>query len=123
MTSSALAPQNTLVGVNQRRLTMRELTEDQQQLAYRFAALALRADATGCDPWEWHGDLDWRRYFVTREWDVGGVWVSVGGEQSHRGHLTRWLHVGGEDQCDGADRHQLIQALTDAGELLEGLQA
>jgi hypothetical protein len=99
-----------------------DLTDEQQSLAFRFAALALPLDATDCDPWEWHGAGDWRRYFLTKEWDVSGLWVSVGGEQNHFGKVKRWLHVGGEDQCDDSDRHQLIDALTEAGKLLDGLR-
>jgi hypothetical protein len=101
---------------------MRDLTDEQQALAYRFADLALPLDATECDPWEWHGTQDWRRYFLTRDWDVGGIFVTVGGEQNHLGDVVRWLHVGGNDQCDGSDRRTLIDALTAAGTLLDGLQ-
>jgi hypothetical protein len=100
-----------------------DLTHDQQVLAYRFAALALPPDATECDPWEWHGAQDWRRYFLTKDWDIGGIFVTVGGEQNHHGGVIRWLHVGGSDQCDGADRRDLIDALTDAGKLLDGLRS
>jgi hypothetical protein len=68
-----------------------------------------------------HGDDDWRRPFLTREWEVAGLWVSVAGEQDHHGDVTRWVHVGGEDQCTGSDRGHLIAALTDAGTLFDSL--
>jgi hypothetical protein len=100
---------------------MGDLTDEQQWLAFRFAGIPLPLDATGCDPWEWHGSQDWRRYFMTREWDVDGLWVSVGGEQNHLGQISRWLHVGGDDQSDSADRQELVAALTEAGHLLDGL--
>ena len=102
---------------------MRDLTDDEQQLAYRFAAVALPPDAIACDPWEWHGGTSYRRYFLTREWNVAGIWVSVAGEQDHEGGITRWMHVGGEDQCSTSDRRELIVALQEAGELLDALQA
>ena len=101
--------------------SQRELSADEQMLAYRFAHLALPLDAVSCDPWQWHGDQDWRRYFLTREWDIDGIWVSVAGEQNHRGGITRWMHVGGEDQCDTSDRTQLIVALCEAGRLFDAL--
>jgi hypothetical protein len=31
------------------------------------------------------------------------------------------MHVHGDAQCDNSDRRQLIEALTDAGEVLDGL--
>lgn len=102
---------------------MRKLTDDEQQAAYRYAHLELPVDAIDCDPWYWHGGDDWRRYFVTREWDVSGLWVSVAGEQDHDGKITRWLHVGGDDQCSTSDRGELIAALVDAGRLLDSLNA
>ena len=101
---------------------MHQLTDEQQTLAYRFAELALPIDATECDPWEWHGAQDWRRYFLTRDWDVGGIFVTVGGEQNHHGDVVRWLHVGGSDQCEGSDRRALIDALVNAGDLLDRLK-
>jgi hypothetical protein len=100
---------------------MGDLTDEQQWLAFRFAAVALPLDATGCDPWEWHSPEDWRRYFLTREWDVDGLCVSVGGEQNHLGKTSRWLHVGGDDHSDSSDRHELVDALKEAGRLLEEL--
>ncbi len=104
---------------------MRAWTEDQQQLAYRFAHLLLPLDAVACEPWESVGDDDddWRRFFITREWDVTGICVSVGGEQNHRGDVTRWMHVGGEDQCSTSQRSALISALLAAGSLLDALNA
>ena len=100
----------------------RQLSEDEQALAYRFAHVALPEDATACDPWEWHGGEDWRRYFLTRDWDVNGIWVSVAGEQDHLGTVTRWMHVGGEDQCTASDRKHLIAVLLEAGQLLDRLE-
>jgi hypothetical protein len=99
----------------------RPLSADEQALAYRFSHVPLPDDAISCDPWDWHGGLDWRRYFLTREWDVNGVWVSVAGEQDHHGTVTRWMHVGGEDQCTSSDRRRLIVALVEAGQLLDSL--
>ena len=61
---------------------MRDLTDDEQQLAYRFAAVALPPDAIACDPWEWHGGTSYRRYFLTREWNVAGIWVSAPGNKT-----------------------------------------
>jgi len=102
---------------------VRELTSDEQVLAYRFAHLALPADASGCDPWVCHGHGDWRRYFVTQEWDVGATFVSVGGEQNHHGEIRRWLHVVGEDHLDKADRLRLTEAMENGRRLLDGLNA
>lgn len=102
---------------------MRDLTDDEQRLAFRFAHVPLPADATACDPWEWHGELDWRRYFLTREWEIAGLWISVAGEQNHHGEISRWMHVGGDDQCSTSDRRDLIAALIEAGQLLDGLNA
>jgi hypothetical protein len=102
---------------------MRDLTDDEQRLSYRFAHVPLPADATTCDPWERHGENDWRRYFLTREWDIAGIWVSVAGEQNHLGDVTRWMQVGGDDQCSTSDRRGLITALEDAGRLLDSLNA
>jgi hypothetical protein len=101
--------------------SLRELSDEEQTLAYRFAHVALPEDAIGCDPWEWHGGQDWRRYFLTREWDVNGIWVSVAGEQNHHGDVKRWMHVGGEDQCTTSDRQRLIAVLIEAGRLLDAL--
>jgi hypothetical protein len=36
-------------------VTMRELSDDEQRLAYRFAHVPLPPDAVACDPREWHG--------------------------------------------------------------------
>lgn len=102
---------------------MRALTDFEQQLAYRFAHLLLPEDAVRCDPWFWHGDDDYRRYFLTRDWDVEGIWIEVAGEQNHRGEVTRWMHIGGEDQCDTSDRMRLIAVLVEAGELYDSLTA
>jgi hypothetical protein len=100
---------------------MRALTDDEQDLAYRFAHVALPEDAVACDPWASHGEQDWRRYFLTREWDVNGIWVSVAGEQNQDGEITRWMHVGGEDQCDTSERAELIAALIEAGQIFDAL--
>ena len=100
---------------------MHDLTDAQQILAYRFAHVALPIYATDCDPWEWFGDA-WKRYFTVKEWNVAGLWVSVGGEQTQHGLVTRWLHVGGEDQCSTSDREELIAALVDAGKLFDSLK-
>lgn len=102
---------------------MRALTDLEQQLAYRFAHLPLPEDAVKCDPWFWQGQDDYRRYFLTREWDVEGIWIEVAGEQNHLGEVTRWLHIGGEDQCGTSDRMRLIAVLVEAGELYDSLTA
>ena len=60
---------------------------------------------------------------LTRAWEVAGIWVEVAGEQDHHGRITRWMHVGGEDQCDTSDRGLLITALTEAGALYDALSA
>ena len=96
---------------------------NEQALAHRFAALLIPHDATECGAWGWRGQDDWRRGFLTREWDVGGIWVSVAGEQDHHGTIRRWVHVGGEDRCTGSDRGRLIAALFDAGRLFDSLQS
>jgi hypothetical protein len=101
----------------------RGLTDEEQALAYRFAHVPLPMDAICCDPWTWHGPHDWRRFFLTREWEVNGIWVSVAGEQNHRGGITRWMHVGGDDQCSTSDRTDLIVALVEAGRLFDDLTA
>jgi hypothetical protein len=92
-------------------------------LDFRFAHVALPSDAVECQPWHRHGENDWRRFFLTREWNISEVWVSVAGEQDHHGEVKRWLHVGGEDHCSTSDRRELIAALTDAGHLLDSLQS
>lgn len=96
---------------------------DEQALALRFAHVALPADAISCTPWTWHGGDDWRRRFLTREWDVSGMWMRVAGEQYHHGEVNRWLRVGGVDHCTAADRRNFAAALVDAGELLHMLNA
>jgi hypothetical protein len=101
---------------------MGTLTDVEQTLAYRFAHVALPPDATDCESWRWRGG-EWRRFFLVREWDIGGIWVSVAGEQNHRGHVRRWMHVGGEDECTSSDRRRLIGALEEAGRLLDALTA
>jgi hypothetical protein len=101
---------------------VRDLSQKEQAMAYRFAHVALPDDAVDCDVWRWHGDDDWRRYFQTREWHISGIWVSVAGEQDHHGNIKRWMHVGGEDECATSDRSQLIIALLEAGELLDSLR-
>jgi hypothetical protein len=68
-------------------------TDEQQALAYRFADVALPAEATDCYPWGCYGEDDWRRGFLVREWDVAAIWVSVAGEQDHHGTVSRWLHA------------------------------
>jgi hypothetical protein len=60
---------------------------------------------------------------MTREWDVSGFWVSLAGEQNHYGEVTRWMHVGGDDQCSTSDRGDLIAALLEAGQLLDTLNS
>jgi hypothetical protein len=90
-------------------------------LPYHFADVAIPAHATDCGAWSRHGDDDWRRPFLIKEWEIAGLWVSVAGEQDHHGKVTRWLHVGGHDQCTTSDRQDLIAALTAAGELLDSL--
>jgi hypothetical protein len=45
----------------------------------------------------------------------------VAGEQGHHGKVTRWVHVGGDDQCTGSDRRDLIIDPTSAGRLLDSL--
>ena len=101
---------------------MCDLSDHEQVLANRFAHLPLPDDATDCEPWCWHGE-DWRRHFLTREWEVAGLWVSVAGEQNHHGDVRRWMHVGGEDHCTTSDREQLIAALVQAGQLFDAVTA
>jgi hypothetical protein len=101
---------------------MRDLTADEQALAYRFAHVQLPLDAVICDPWIEHGDDDWRRYFLTRDWQVGDVWVEVSGEQDHHGGIVRRMHLVTEGDCSTADWPHLITALTEAQELFETLQ-
>ena len=98
---------------------MLDTNNSRPRLFRRFAHLDVPPEAIDCAPWHWHGGNDWRRHFVVREWNVGGLWVSVAGEQNHRGEVRRWLHVGGEDQCTTSDRHRLIAALVEAGQLLD----
>jgi len=100
---------------------MRSQNDDEQGLALRFAHIALPNDAIDCEPWEWHADA-WRRFFAVKDWHVAGVSVGVAGEQTHRGVVTRWIYVGGEDQFTSSGRHRLMQALTDGGELLDHLE-
>jgi hypothetical protein len=100
---------------------MREPSDDEQALAFRFAHVSLPEEAIDCEPWHSHGDEDWRRVFLIREWEIEGIWVSVAGEQSHDGQVRRWLHVGGEDRCTSSDRQRLIAALVEAGRLLDSL--
>jgi hypothetical protein len=100
---------------------MGKLSYEEQALAFRFAHLPLPDGVTSCDPWLAHGQDDWRRLFVIREWEIAGLWVSVAGEQDHHGNVTRWLHVGGDDQCRSSDRQRLILALVEAGRLLDSL--
>jgi hypothetical protein len=95
---------------------------DEQALALCFAHLPLPEDAIDCEPWHWHRD-DWRRLFLTQEWYVAGLWISVAGEQNRYGDITRWMHVGGEDQCTTSDRKRLIAALQQAGQVLDSLMA
>lgn len=100
---------------------MRNLSKDEQALAVRFTHVPLPSEAIECEPWLSHGDADWRRHFLIREWEIAGLWVSVAGEQNHHGEVRRWLHVGGEDQCTSSDRQRLITALIEAGRLLDSL--
>ena len=102
---------------------MRILTASEQRLAFRFARVPLPEDAIACDPWSEHGEDDWRRYFLIREWQAADIWVEVAGEQDHHGQVTRWVHVDGEGQCDATQRVQLIEAITEAGQLYELLAA
>jgi hypothetical protein len=95
-------------------------TLEEQALALRFAHVPLPPDATDCEAWQWHADA-WRRFFLVKEWNIGGIWVSVAGEQTEYGDVRRWMHVGGEDACRGSDRHTLIEALEEAGQLLDSL--
>ena len=99
---------------------MRDQNVNEQSLALRFSHVALPDDAVDCEPWEWHANA-WRRFFSVRDWHVGAVSVGVAGEQTHRGHIRRWVYVGGEDQFALADREPLIRALIDAGKLLDSL--
>lgn len=94
---------------------------DEQTLTRRFACVDLPADAIESGPWQPHGDDDWRRHFLTREWNLHGLSVRVAGQQDSHGDVTRWMHVGGEDHCTSSDRLGLITALVDAGELLHML--
>jgi hypothetical protein len=101
---------------------MRELTADEQALAYRFAHVQLPLDAVACDPWTEHGDGGWRRYFLTRDWQIGDVWVEVAGEQNHHGAISRWMHLVTEGDCSTSDWPLLIAALVEAQQLFEALQ-
>jgi hypothetical protein len=96
------------------------MNDEQQNLAFRFAHVALPAYATDCEPWEWHEDA-WRRFFAIQEWNVGSICVSVAGEQTHHGNVTRWLQVGGEDKFTKSSRRHLMEALELAGQLLDSL--
>lgn len=100
---------------------MHEWTLKQRALAYRFADVLLPEYVTECDPWEWHADA-WRRLFTVREWRVGGFQVAVAGEQTHRGDVTLWMYLGGDDDLSSPQRRQLAQFLLDADELLQHLQ-
>jgi hypothetical protein len=100
---------------------MRDLSYDEQALAFRFSHLPLPADAIDCEPWHFQ-DGDWRRQFLVREWEIAGLWVSVAGEQDRHGQVKRWLHVGGEDHCTAPNRQLLIAALVEAGHLLDSLK-
>jgi hypothetical protein len=60
-------------------------------------------------------------FLTVKRWQVASVCVSVSGEQTHRGEVTHWLHVGGEDQFNNSDRRPLMNSLTDAGKLLDSL--
>ncbi|MET0704445.1 MAG: hypothetical protein ABWY93_32745 [Mycobacterium sp.] len=97
------------------------LSDHQQRLAYRFAHVPLPDDAIACHPWCEYGDDDARRYFLTREWRIGDIWVEVAGEQNHRGEVTRWVHVDGEDQLGPLGRVELIAAIVEAGQLYDTL--
>jgi hypothetical protein len=101
---------------------MQALDSNEQATALRFAHVALPPDATECEPWVLNAG-GWRRFFLVREWNIGGIWVSVAGEQTERGDVRRWMNVGGEDECKGSDRRTLIAALQDAGQLLDSLTA
>ena len=96
------------------------MNDEQQNLAFRFAHVVLPAYATDCEPWEWHQD-ECRRFFAIQEWNVGSICVCVAGQQTHHGHVTRWLHVSGEDTFTKSTRRQLMEALKDAGHLLDSL--
>lgn len=93
----------------------------ESELAARFAGVSLPNDAIENDAWRRHGAEDWRRHFLSKEWNVAGIWVSVAGEQNHHGGIRRWMHVGGEDQCTTSDRRQLVIAIEEAGRLLDAL--
>jgi hypothetical protein len=77
--------------------------------------------AMACEPWETHAGTV-RRLFTVREWRVGHVRVSVGGEQTSDGAVSHWLFVTGDDEfTSSSDRERLIEALHDAGKLLDAL--
>jgi hypothetical protein len=99
---------------------MQAVDSNGQATALRFAHVALPADAIDCDQWVWHADA-WRRFFLTREWNIGDIWVSVAGEQTDDGELRRWMVVGGEDKFSSSDRRALIAAIEEAGRLLDSL--
>jgi hypothetical protein len=99
---------------------MRSLTPEERRLAVRFAHVDLPPDVTDCEPWEWSED-SWRRLFTIREWQVAGVRITVSGEQTHRGDVTLWIYVGGEDQFSVSGHGPLLEALAQAGTLLGSL--
>lgn len=100
---------------------MRDLCDHEQAVAFRLSHLPLPPDAIECETWQRHGDDEWRRGFLIREWEVAGLWVSVVGEQRRNGDIRRWMHIGGEDECNTSDRQQLIAAIREAGQLLDSL--
>jgi hypothetical protein len=73
-----------------------------------------------CEPWEWHDD-DWRRFSTVKQWNIGSICVRVAGEQTHHGQVTRWLHVGGDDNFTKSNRRHLMEPLDDAENLLHGI--
>jgi hypothetical protein len=103
------------------RRLMRDFDTNEELMDVYFADVPRPAEAIECGPWRKRGEQDFRRGFLVKEWDVAGIWVSVAGEQDHRGKVTRWVHVGGDDRCAASDRRQLIAALTNAGHLLDSL--
>jgi hypothetical protein len=92
-----------------------------QTLPLNLSHVPLPDHVTDCERWEC-ADGEWTRLFTVREWQVGGVLVTVSGEQDQLGNASFWLYVGGEGQFAGPDWHALMAVMVQAGELLQSLR-